>query len=456
MIWEGRTVAPSTGGLLAIVLFVGRTVITRGQIRGAFKGFRWVLYSAGGAAFLALVGWLRHLNYSSDPLLYTYLQVLGSLISFTYAANALVRFRGTHDRISLILSFGFVLSGLIEMAGTFRFYSLLGAGPMQQKHVPLVWMVSQTLLAVVLLAALVVERRLPSARDPDREIFGALLVVGAAAYLTSAVYLAAPAVPIRPTALLPRPWDLLPAGIFLVAAIQFRRRLRIATSAFDHSLYWAATLNVACHVLATQSERLLDAPFILANVLKVTSYALVLGGALLDNVRLFEQVHNLAVSDPLTGLANYRRLLNVLEAEIQRSQRAGRPFAVLLLDLDGLKMINDRYGHLVGSRALNRLANVLRVHCRAMDTAARYGGDEFALVLPEADGQVAQRVARRICERLADDGELPVLSVSAGAAAFPQDGDTLEKLLGAADRALYRTKGRGSGFMDISRIAACL
>jgi diguanylate cyclase (GGDEF)-like protein len=420
------------------------------------KRFCWVLYPVGGAAFFILAVWMRVLSYFSDPLFYTYLQILGCLISFTYAANALVRFRGTHDRISLILAFGFVLSGLIEMASMFGFYSLLAAG--QELHVPLVWMVSRTLLAVLLVAAVVVERRLPNARDPDREIAGAFLVVAAAAYLTSAVYLAAPAVPtIHPAALVARPWDLLPAGIFLVAAIQFHRRLRVASTAFDHCLYWAAVLNVGCHIVASQSERLLDAPFILAHGLKVTSYALVLCGALLDNARLFEQVRHLAASDPLTGLANYRRLVSALESEIQRSRRTGRPFAVLLLDLDRLKTINDRYGHLVGSRALNRLANVLRVHCRAaLDTAARYGGDEFALVLPEAGSGAAERVAQRICERLADDGESPPISVSVGTAIFPRDGDTLEKLLGAADEALYRMKGRASGVMNISRIAACL
>jgi diguanylate cyclase (GGDEF)-like protein len=124
--------------------------------------------------------------------------------------------------------------------------------------------------------------------------------------------------------------------------------------------------------------------------------------------------------------------------------------------MDGLKTINDRYGHLVGSRSLVRLAKILRNHSRAIDTAARYGGDEFALILPEAPPDIASRVASRIRERLATEAEAPALSVSAGIAGYPEDGDTPEKLLGAADRALYRMKHRGSAMNSIARIAACL
>jgi len=215
-------------------------------------------------------------------------------------------------------------------------------------------------------------------------------------------------------------------------------------------------MNVACHVAASQSERLLDAPFTLAQVLKVSSYALVLGGALLDNARLFDQVRRLAVTDSLTGLSNYRSLINVMDSEIQRSRRTGRCFAILLLDLDGLKAINDRHGHLVGSRAICRLANVLQMHSRAMDTAARYGGDEFAVVLPEASSEAAAAVSRRICERLAKDGEIPTVTVSVGAAVFPRDGETIDALFNAADRALYGMKGHSDGIQTLARMAACL
>jgi len=106
-----------------------------------------------------------------------------------------------------------------------------------------------------------------------------------------------------------------------------------------------------------------------------------------------EKVQLLAVTDPLTGLGNYRRLAEELDAEVKRTGRSGRPFAVLLLDLDQLKKINDRYGHLIGSQALCRFADVLRVDCRAIDTAARYGGDEFVVILPETTTAAARLVA---------------------------------------------------------------
>ncbi len=159
-----------------------------------------------------------------------------------------------------------------------------------------------------------------------------------------------------------------------------------------------------------------------------------------EHRRAEEKVRALAISDPLTGLGNYRRLLEALDAEIKRAERTGRSFALLLLDLDGLKKINDTHGHLVGSRALCRLGDALRIHSRETDTAARYGGDEFALVLTEIGAQGARQVANRIRSQLARDGEAPPISVSVGVAVFPDDGRTMRELLQTADRVLYEQK----------------
>jgi len=414
--------------------------------------------------FLAGVSYLRQIGVASSPQSYLYLEVGGTLVSFCYAANALVRFRGTHDRTALILAFGFVLSGIIETAGCFGLNDSVISGALALSHIPMGWMVSRTLLAVLLLAAIAVERYMPTARQPSKETAAALLVVALAAYMTSAAFLAAPAAPVAHAAnLLSRPWDLLPAALFLFAAVCFRQRLKNdrdrkgAASLFDHSLFIVTSLNVVCHVSAAFSRQLFDGPFFFAELSKTFSYVVMLSGALLDQARLFEQVRSMAITDPLTGLSNYRRLISVLEAELDRSRRTQRPFSVALLDMDGLKVINDQYGHLTGSRALVRIGKILRNHSRAIDTAARYGGDEFALVLPEASKDIASRVVSRIRERLSTEPEHPALSVSAGVAAFPEDGDTPEKLLGAADRALYVMKHHGrSSVQNLTRIAACL
>jgi diguanylate cyclase (GGDEF)-like protein/PAS domain S-box-containing protein len=153
------------------------------------------------------------------------------------------------------------------------------------------------------------------------------------------------------------------------------------------------------------------------------------------------RLRKLAASDPLTGLANYRHLVDVLDKEIKRSERTSREFAVLLFDLDGLKVLNDRYGHITGSQALCRVADVLSFCCRDIDTASRFGGDEFALVLPETSTQAANLVARRICDSVAHDGKGPMLSISVGAAVYPHDGENIESLLSAADTAMYSMKG---------------
>jgi diguanylate cyclase (GGDEF)-like protein len=164
---------------------------------------------------------------------------------------------------------------------------------------------------------------------------------------------------------------------------------------------------------------------------------LILAAAVKERQEFAERLRSLAISDPLTGIANYRHLITVLELEVERAMRHGRPLSVLFLDVDGLKQINDQHGHLVGSRALCRVADTLVASARVLDTPARYGGDEFALLLPETDEKVAWQVGRRLQERLARESEAPPVRVSLGVAVHPRDGATADALLGAADRRLY-------------------
>jgi diguanylate cyclase (GGDEF)-like protein/PAS domain S-box-containing protein len=157
---------------------------------------------------------------------------------------------------------------------------------------------------------------------------------------------------------------------------------------------------------------------------------------------LEEHLRRQAASDPLTGLANYRQLIQALDRELRRSKRTGREFSLLLFDLDGLKKINDSYGHMVGSQALCRVADALTVCCRDIDTAARFGGDEFAVLLPETGARAAKSAAERIRANIAEDGNGPALSVSVGVAVYPKDGNNVDNVICAADAAMYAMKRR--------------
>jgi diguanylate cyclase (GGDEF)-like protein len=154
-----------------------------------------------------------------------------------------------------------------------------------------------------------------------------------------------------------------------------------------------------------------------------------------------EQLRAQADRDPLTGLLNRRAFVRELDAEIERSRRYGRNLALAIGDLDGFKAINDSDGHPAGDRALEHVARLLDRALRCSDAVFRIGGDEFALLLPEAGPDEAADVAARVAAAVADDAELPHrLSISFGIALFPRDGDSSKELIWRADKALYEAK----------------
>jgi len=169
----------------------------------------------------------------------------------------------------------------------------------------------------------------------------------------------------------------------------------------------------------------------------------------LDNALMLQRAQALSVTDDLTQLYNSRYLNQVLRRETKRASRSGRPLSLLFLDLDGFKSVNDTHGHLFGSRALVEAAGVLRTSARETDICARFGGDEFAVVLPDTGADGAYAVGERIRERiaahafLAGDGLAVRLTVSVGLATLPDVAASADELLKAADQAMYRVKAAG-------------
>lgn len=175
------------------------------------------------------------------------------------------------------------------------------------------------------------------------------------------------------------------------------------------------------------------------------------------NARLHEAVSRQALSDTLTGLPNRRALDRYIDHQVSRTNRTGRPFAVLMMDLDGFKNVNDTWGHSIGDRVLHDIAAFLLSVSRASDFLARYGGDELCMLLPDTNAVSAVQVAENIGQRLAGyacflpDGSACRLGISGGIAIYPTHARTGADLLRSADEALYRAKKHARGTFQMAR-----
>jgi diguanylate cyclase (GGDEF)-like protein len=168
------------------------------------------------------------------------------------------------------------------------------------------------------------------------------------------------------------------------------------------------------------------------------------------------KLQDAARTDPLTGIPNRRALAEAFERELARSRRTDRPVGLVVLDLDNLKLQNDAHGHPAGDEVLKRCTYVLMQTTRGIDTVARIGGDEFAVIAPEADTAGASATAERLRSALEQEfsSGSPPLTVSCGVASSPSDGRDPMDLLAAADRALYQAKSRGRNRVEASRARA--
>ena len=180
------------------------------------------------------------------------------------------------------------------------------------------------------------------------------------------------------------------------------------------------------------------------------------GALALDNALRVQRAEALSVTDDLTQLYNWRYMQQVLRRETKRALRGNRPLSLLFVDLDGFKSINDSHGHLFGSRALVESASVIRASARETDIVARFGGDEFALVLPDTASDGAVSVGERVRDRLAahrfleGDGLSIALTASVGCATLPDVASSAEELVQAADEAMYWVKSHGKNGIHVA------
>ena len=177
----------------------------------------------------------------------------------------------------------------------------------------------------------------------------------------------------------------------------------------------------------------------------------------IQNVRAVERIQELTITDDCTGLFNSRHLFSVTESELERSRRFSLPFSMIFIDLDHFKRVNDLYGHLTGSRLLAEIARTIKHNVRGIDSAFRYGGDEFIVLLPQTGKDAALEVTQRLLHSLRDtryllsEGLQLQMMASFGIASYPEDGTSIQEIIGAADEMMYLVKNLSRGNIAVAQ-----
>ena len=195
-------------------------------------------------------------------------------------------------------------------------------------------------------------------------------------------------------------------------------------------------------VLYVETDQCSDFPQ--EEVLFLGTLADLISGAI-HNAVTFQKAQEQAITDGLTGVKTHRFFMEALSGEWKRSTRVGRSFSLVLMDLDRFKFVNDFYGHLDGDLVLKRMAHILDQNCRHSDVIARYGGDEFVILMPETDVEQSRQIASKLCSWIASDPVLREKNVTAsfGIATFPVHGSMPQELIQVADASMYLSKHQG-------------
>jgi len=435
------------------------------------------LLSYGLLALLLAAGYLalRGHPWTGSAHLHTVMEAVATLLALIIGALALVRYYSRKSNTFLVIGTGFLGTGLLD-----GYHALVTSEWLSQRLpselaslIPWSWMASRFFLASAMLLSWWAWRREAKLGEAGRLDERSVYLTTATAALLSFLFFAfVPLPPAHYQASLPnpfhRPQELVPALLFLFALVGYLKKGEWKSDSSEHWMVLSLIVSfVSQAVFMSSSSQLFDLEFDLAHLLKKASYICVLTGLMISMSSTYRRVENeietrtaaeakverLAFFDELTGLENRRSLQARIDQALAASKRHGWYGALLFLDLDNFKNINDSLGYSAGDALLQQAANRLASQIRSEDTVARYGGDEFVILLSEVADKpenardkcwkIAEKVLASLGEPYRLGGHSYHVTPSIGIVLFPEATGTGEDLLKHADMAMYRSKHEG-------------